>query len=154
MYQRILVPVDGSATSDEGLAQAIRMAELTHGRLRLVHCIDNLSFAFALDAYGGVSGASLDDLRKDAATLLTIAKGKAAVAGVEADGVVYDTFNDRVAEMVTREAASWGADLIVIGTHGRRGLQRAMLGSSAEQILRISPVPVLLVRAAMQDGKE
>ncbi|WP_331713029.1 universal stress protein [Variovorax sp. HW608] len=53
-------------------------------------------------------------------------------------------------ELVTNEAASWPADLIVLGTHGRRGAKRLFLGSSAEQILRIAPVPILLVRAIEQ----
>ncbi|MEJ8826979.1 universal stress protein [Variovorax humicola] len=153
MYQRLLVPFDGSAASSAGLAEAVRLAALTHGRLRLMHCIDELSFAFTVDAFAGVAGGFLDDLRKKAAALLHGAKDRAAAAGVEAEGVVYDNLYDSVAEMVMRETASWQADLIVIGTHGRRGVRRAMLGSSAEQILRLSPVPVLLVRAEAKNDQ-
>jgi hypothetical protein len=55
--------------------------------------------------------------------------------------------------MVTAEANKWPADLIVIGTHGRRGVGRLVLGSSAEHILRFAPVPVLLVRAQESTSK-
>jgi nucleotide-binding universal stress UspA family protein len=51
------------------------------------------------------------------------------------------------AEAILRDARKWGADLIVMGTHGRRGLRRVVLGSDAEQVVRMSKVPVLLVRA-------
>lgn len=147
MYQRILVPIDGSATSTQGLAEAIRLARLTGGRLRLVHVIDELSFALAMDAYYGSAGDWLDALRVNASALLESAKGSAAAEGVEADVVLIDRFKHAVHEQIIAEARTWHADLIVIGTHGRRGLGRWVMGSSAEQILRMSPVPVLLVRA-------
>jgi nucleotide-binding universal stress UspA family protein len=51
-----------------------------------------------------------------------------------------------VCDLVAAAAKSWSVELVVIGTHGRRGLGRLLLGSDAEQILRLSPVPVLLVR--------
>jgi nucleotide-binding universal stress UspA family protein len=52
----------------------------------------------------------------------------------------------RLGEAIADEAGTWNADLVVIGSHGRRGLQRLLIGSGAEQVLRLSPVPVLLVR--------
>ncbi|MDM0116362.1 universal stress protein [Variovorax sp. J22R133] len=152
MYQRILVPVDGSATSNHGLDEAIRMATLTHGHVRVMHCIDGLSFAYAMDAYAGVSGGCLEDLRRNGAALLEAADNKVAAAGLEAETVLFDGFGGSVADMVIKEAASWNADLIVIGTHGRRGVGRVFMGSSAEQVLRMAPVPVLLVRA--QDAEK
>ena len=71
MYQRILVPVDGSPTSDRGLQEAIRLAQLTHGELRLIHVIDELSFALGIDSYGYYAGELLDLLRKDGAAILS-----------------------------------------------------------------------------------
>jgi nucleotide-binding universal stress UspA family protein len=53
----------------------------------------------------------------------------------------------RAADLILEDAKKWSADLIVMGTHGRRGVRRLVLGSDAEQILRLSPVPVLMVRA-------
>ncbi|MDM0083453.1 universal stress protein [Variovorax sp. J31P179] len=147
MYQRILVPVDGSPTSERGLDEAIRIAQLTHGQLRLLHVIDELSFALAMDAYAGYAGDWLDTLREQGRTLLEKCKATAQAAGVDADIALRDTFSGSVHEQVTTEAASWPADLIVLGTHGRRGVGRVVMGSSAENILRYATVPVLLVRA-------
>ncbi|MCG3189203.1 MAG: hypothetical protein LKCHEGNO_01489 [Burkholderiaceae bacterium] len=65
-----------------------------------------------------------------------------------AETALNDTFTARVCDVVVQEALEWKADLIVIGTHGRRGASRLLLGSDAEQVLRLAPVPVLLVRDA------
>jgi len=147
MYQKILVPIDGSHTSSRGLQEAIRLAKLTRGRLRLLHVIDELSFALAMDAYAGHSGNWLDTLREAGMKLLKGAKAEALAADIDAEVVLHDSFNGKVAELVAAEASSWPADLIVLGTHGRRGIGRMFLGSGAESILRIASVPVLLVRS-------
>jgi nucleotide-binding universal stress UspA family protein len=153
MYQRILVPIDGSSTSSQGLDEAIRLAKLTQGRLRLMHVIDELSFALAMDAYAGYTGDWLAQLRAAGSKLLEEARAKAAAAGVEAECLLCDTFRGAVAERVVSDAAAWPADLIVLGTHGRRGLGRMVMGSSAELIVRHATVPVLLVRAPEVQAK-
>ncbi|MDZ4356493.1 MAG: universal stress protein [Variovorax sp.] len=148
MYQRILVPIDGSSTSGEGLAEAIRLAKLTGGRLRLVHILDELSFALGVRAYAGQSADWLEGLRATAVTLLENARAQALAEGVEADTVLRDGFKaGAVHDQVVAEASDSQADLIVLGTHGRRGLSRWAMGSNAEHILRMAPVPVLLIRA-------
>lgn len=148
MYQRILVPIDGSSTSQRGLDEAVALAQVTHGKLRLFHVIDELSFALAMDAYAGFAGDWLNELRQSGRRLLDEGQAAAKAAGVEADTVLCDKFSGTVHEQVTAEAARWPADLIVVGTHGRRGVGRLVMGSSAENILRYARVPVLLVRAA------
>lgn len=147
MYQRILVPVDGSPTADHGLQEAIRLAGLTRGSVRLLHVVDDLSFALAMDAYAGYSGDWMTELRDAGRQVLDDAKAQVVAAGLDAEAVLYDSVEGRVHELVVAEAKKWPADLIVIGTHGRRGVGRLVLGSSAEHVLRLSPVPVLLVRA-------
>ncbi|QOF76121.1 universal stress protein [Variovorax sp. 38R] len=147
MYQRILVPIDGSSTSNRGLDEAIQLAQLSGGRLRLVHVIDELSFALTMDAYAGIAGNWLEELRGSALKLLEAARAKAIKAGVQVETVLLDRFKGTVHDQITAEAQACKADLIVIGTHGRRGMGRWVMGSSAEHILRIAPVPVLLVRA-------
>ncbi|MGJ7511467.1 universal stress protein [Variovorax sp. GT1P44] len=147
MYQRILVPVDGSLTSMRGLEEAIRIAQLTHGRLRLIHVVDELSFSFGMEAYAGYGGDLLGILRENGARVLEQAKSIVAATGIEVDTILNDTFSGLVHVLVTAEASQWPADLIVLGTHGRRGVGRMVLGSSAENILRYATVPVLLVRA-------
>ena len=147
MYQRILVPIDGSATSQRGLEEAIHLAKLTKGRLRLFHVIDELSFALAMDAYAGFAGDWLNVLRENGKRILLEGREQTLAAGLEVETHLCDRFTGSVHELVNADAAQWPADLIVLGTHGRRGIGRAVMGSSAEQILRYAPVPVLLVRA-------
>jgi len=147
MYQRILVPIDGSPTSTRGLQEAIRLAMLTKGRLRLIHVIDELSFALGMDAYAGYGGNWLQLLRDKGTRVLEQAKAAVVATGVGVETTLNDTFSDAVHLVVTAEADRWPADLIVLGTHGRRGVGRMVMGSSAENILRYSTVPVLLVRA-------
>lgn len=147
MYQRILVPVDGSSTSDSGLAEAIRLAQLTHGRLRLLHVVDELSLGYGMSAYSGLAGDWLTILRQTGAEILDLGRAAANKAGVEVDTVLNDSFVGSLPHVVQTEAAGWKADVIVLGTHGRRGVSRLMLGSDAEKIIRSSLVPVLLVRA-------
>jgi nucleotide-binding universal stress UspA family protein len=146
MYERILVPIDGSPTAERGLAEAIALAALTGGRLRLVYVADLLTLVLA----GERNPPSVDLLRvvRDGGrALLHAGCACAAEAGVAADSVLLENTAGRVAELVASEAERWHADLIVIGSHGRRGVARALLGSDAEWIARLAPVPVLIVRA-------
>lgn len=145
MYQRILVPVDGSPTSLKGLAEAIRLARMTGGQIRLLHMVDALSAAMAVGAYA-ISADVIDQLRADGEQMLQEARAQAVAAGVAADTVLDEGVRGRLADWVVEQARSWPADVVVLGTHGRRGVGRLLLGSDAEQILRAAPVPVLLVR--------
>ena len=78
--------------------------------------------------------------------ILDDAQQPAASAGVATDTKAIETFGAPVADLIVDEAVAAKADLIVIGTHGRRGIGRLLLGSDAEQMLRLAPMPVLLVR--------
>jgi nucleotide-binding universal stress UspA family protein len=73
---------------------------------------------------------------------------KAAAAGLAAETelIVLETLKPRIAEAVADDAEAWPADLLVIGTHGRRGLSRLFVGSIAEGIVRVATMPVLLIR--------
>jgi len=146
MYQRILVPVDGSNTAQRGLAEAIRLARLTGGQLRLLHRVDALSMTSAMGAYAPFSNDVLAQMRTDGEALLEQARAQALAEGVAADVVLDDGVHSRLADWVVEEVRAWNADVVVLGTHGRRGVGRMLLGSDAEQVLRICPVPVLLVR--------
>jgi nucleotide-binding universal stress UspA family protein len=143
MYQRILVPVDGSATSNAGLDEAVRLAKLTGARLRLVHVPDANLFAIGIESY---VGDVLQLLSEAGAQVLAEAKARVEASGVAVDTVLGEVFGKRVCEVVNDQVTAWQADLLVIGTHGRRGARRLLLGSDAEQIVRSASVPVLLVR--------
>lgn len=153
MYERILVAVDGSETSKRGLAEALRLAQLTGGRLLLVHSIDDVSFSAAMGAYGmDVSGAVAGDwlaqLREGGRAILSGAEVTARASSVPVETVLGEGFAGPVWEQIGKEAEKWKADLVVLGTHGRRGVGRALLGSTAEMVARHATVPVLLIRSA------
>jgi nucleotide-binding universal stress UspA family protein len=149
MYKRILVPVDGSPTAIRGLDEAIRLARRSGATIHLVHALDELVF-YGLDAYqSDVFGA----LREAGARLMQQMQARVRAAGIEVTTFVSDVLPGRVCDVVIEQAKASGADLIVIGTHGRRGVGRMLMGSDAEQILRVAPTPVLLVRGADEGGR-
>ncbi len=147
MYSKILVPVDGSATSTRGLDEAIKLARLTGARLKLLHVVDLLSFATAPEAGMGATPELLSMLREGGQAVLDEARARVEKGQLSVETQLVDSLAGRVSDLVVDEAEHWGAELIVIGTHGRRGVRRLVLGSDAEQIVRMAPVPVLLVRA-------
>jgi nucleotide-binding universal stress UspA family protein len=142
MYKRILVPVDGSETSNRALVAALQMARENGGRLRLLHAIDDLAYLSGFE----YSGQVLEAARKGGSSALDDAMAIASASGVPADHKLVEVVGQRFGELVAEEARNWEADLIAIGTHGRRGVSRALLGSGAEEVLRLAPVPVLAVR--------
>ncbi len=143
-YKRILVPVDGSPTSNKGMQEAIRLAKSSRARLRLVHVVEQV-IAFSAPEVAVDIGPILDSLRAAGRRRLAGIEGRARKSGVKPETALVENFGMRVADAVIAQAKRWRADLIVMGTHGRRGLQRALVGSDAELVVRYSPVPVLLV---------
>ena len=146
MYQRILVPVDGSETSRRGLEEAIKLSKALNASIRLVHIIDDTPLA--LNPETGVAAAPLvADFAEAGKEIVEEARAFAAAQGVQVETVLHENFIGRVAERILEEARKCGAELIVMGTHGRRGIRHAVLGSDAEAVVRGASVPVLLVRA-------
>jgi len=145
MYEKILVAVDGSATSLRGLDEAIKVAKSTGGRLLLVHGVDEL--VIATDYVPTVYSAPIfEALRESGARILAQTATVVRRADLSCEQKLVETLSGRVADEIVKQAGEWRADLIVMGTHGRRGLKRLALGSDAEMVLRLSSVPVLLIR--------
>jgi nucleotide-binding universal stress UspA family protein len=142
VFKKILVPVDGSATSNKAVDFALRMAQDDLASVRLLHCIDETSF---LDAYE-YSSELIKQARQAGQKILHESLAAAQKLGVNADTLLLERAGQRLGHSVADAVGDWGADLVVVGSHGRRGLGRLLLGSGSEQILRDSPVPVLLVR--------
>jgi nucleotide-binding universal stress UspA family protein len=146
MYQRILVPVDGSDTARRGLEEAIRLSKELGSALRLVHIVDDTPLA--MNPETGIAAAPLvADFAEGGRQIIEEARVFAAGEGVQVDTALYENFTGRVAERILEDARKSGAELIVMGTHGRRGIRHAVLGSDAEAVVRGADVPVLLVRA-------
>jgi nucleotide-binding universal stress UspA family protein len=147
MFRRILVPVDGSSPSDQALVMARRMAQETGGELRIVHVLDHTAYLTGYDPVGIASGALYEAVRRSGTEILEQAEAAARQHGAAVDAVLVDRPGTRLGEAVAEAALQWAADLVVVGTHGRGGPSRLLLGSGAEQIIRLSPVPVLVTRA-------
>ena len=147
MYHRILVPVDGSSTSLEGLGEALKLAKSCQAQVRIVHVVDELiiDYGYSPALY---TQEMIEALRESGKQVLDAAANTAIREGVETSRQLIETLGGRAADSIVAAATQWPADLIVMGTHGRRGLKRLTMGSDAELVLRASPVPVLMVREA------
>jgi nucleotide-binding universal stress UspA family protein len=145
MYNRILVPVDGSSTSRRGLDEAIKLAQGSGASLRIVHVVNEFVMDTAY-AFPQFYEQVIAVMRDSGAKLLAEAEAYARERGVDCHSELHETVGGRAADAIVAQAKEWPADLIVLGTHGRRGLRRLALGSDAELVLRLSPVPVLMVR--------
>lgn len=145
MYQRILVPVDGSATAERGLREAVKLASGQSTRLLFLHVVDDYTTLSEMTSASGYE-EMLKRLRQYGLDVLTKAKHEAEAASVHSETLLREVTGKRVADVIVEQAALHGCDAIVMGTHGRRGFTRMTLGSAAEGVARISPVPVLLVR--------
>ena len=145
MYKNILVPIDGSPASERGCREAIVIAQGLGSRLHFVNIVDpRMLFAAVTSTVGPQQ--LLDGWRTDGERLVARAIADAQAAGVTASAAVRCDAGMRVCDEILEEAKRADADLIVMGTHGRRGIGRFVIGSDAEQILRTSPTPVLIVR--------
>jgi nucleotide-binding universal stress UspA family protein len=141
-FKRILVPVDGSETSNKALAVALELAKDAGGHVCLLHVVDELAYVTGFEYSQDVVKIAQDA----ASQVLRQAEAMAKAAGVESDTKLIDFPGQRLGETVAGQAREWQADLIVVGTHGRRGLGRVLMGSGAEQIIRVAPTPVLTIR--------
>ncbi len=142
MFKSILVPVDGSAASEQALPAARAVARRTGGKVELL-LVHQASLPVLQYQNVPVPDADLDrDVRVSRVEYLRSLAG-ALEGQIDVRATVLD--GDDVAEAIA-ERANAGADLIVMTTHGRRGLRRALLGSVAEHVVRHARVPVLLLR--------
>jgi nucleotide-binding universal stress UspA family protein len=147
MYERILVAVDGSPVSDRALGEAVKLAQLTGGELRVITIVDS-PLRHLPDYAVYYNPEPLREAALKAADDV-LAKARELVgdkAKTKFDRVCQERASEEIAERIETEAEDCKADLIVMGTHGRRGVRRLMLGSVAEGLLRVSNRPVLLVR--------
>jgi nucleotide-binding universal stress UspA family protein len=148
MYRRILVPLDGSATSSRGLREAVGLAKIHKARLRLLNVLDERFFVSTAEGYPMSNVSELiGSLRAEGQRALDDASKLALKQGVLVDASLVESGGKPVSDVILDEARKSRADLIVMGTHGRRGINRMLLGSDAERVIRSAPVPVLLIRA-------
>lgn len=146
MYKRILVGIDGSFPAVLALDEAIKLAREQGAKLRILHVVDS-----GLVVSPNVPSANLVESEparvEEGRSILESAGDRARKEGVEAQTVLLEEMTHQPGQLIVDQAVEWPADLIVCGTHGRRGVRRLLLGSDSEYVVRRTPVPVLLVRA-------
>ena len=152
MFSRVLVPIDGSDAAAAGLKQALKLGQSPGAKLRIVHVVNEMLVAspYSVGVFEPELYAAdvVKRLRENGWTLLKQAETLVRQHGLEPECQLLEALGDQAGDVIVRHAAEWPADIIVMGTHGRRGLRRIVLGSDAELVLRTSPVPVLLTRSA------
>jgi nucleotide-binding universal stress UspA family protein len=148
MYKRILVAIDDSATSQKALDEAINLVKSNGAALLLCHALDESLLASAVS--GLVALDNLQELEKGikthGETLVERAAERARAAGLTPETRLVESENEGVADLVVRCAEEWQADLIVVGSHGRRGVERFLVGSVAEKLVRKATTSLIIVR--------
>ncbi|MDB5891651.1 MAG: universal stress protein [Polaromonas sp.] len=144
MFRQILVPVDGSHTSDKAIEKAASIASAFSARITVVCVIDTYAFtgvgndmAYGQAEYLSSATAEAHQATRAASAIFRQSGVDTALAVVEGQAV-YRSILDT--------AAGCDADLIVMGSHGRKGLTKLVLGSVASQVLSHTHLPVLIVR--------
>jgi nucleotide-binding universal stress UspA family protein len=145
MYKKMLVAVDGSDASNQGLDEAIKLAKALGSKLKIIHVLNDVFLVGADQPYLNYE-AVLESFRASGEKTIAAASARARERQVDFESELIDAQGQRASEAIVRHAQEWGADLLVLGTHGRRGLRRVALGSDAEAVARSSTIPVLLVR--------
>jgi len=147
MHKRILVPYDGSEPSRAGLREAIDLAADSGATLIVLNVVSELPLLTGGEIYMNY-GELVEILKKTGQKLAQEAVGIAEKDGLKCESHVIDGGATPVCDVILDQVAAQRCDLVVMGTHGRRGLKRLTLGSDAELVVRRSSVPVLLAKAA------
>ncbi|MHC5231831.1 universal stress protein [Brucella sp. LJL56] len=149
MYKNILIATDGSELAEKGVDQGVALAKETGARVTFVSVTELLpSYGIVVAAEWASSPAAFQEYReaitKAATEILSKAKAKATAIGVSVEAVHVE--NQSPAQGIVEAANAKNADLIVIASHGRRGVNKLLLGSQAAEVLSLSTVPVLVVK--------
>ena len=141
LYDRVLVPTDGSAGTDSAVAHALDLAAVHGATIHAVYVVDVTSYA-GLSVDSSWEGVG-EQIRAEGEAALEAVREAAEGAGVD---VETRLLHGSPAPEIVAEAEEADCDLIVMGTHGRGGIDRLLLGSVAERVVRTATVPVLTIR--------
>ncbi|UXH76424.1 universal stress protein [Roseateles amylovorans] len=146
MFRKVLVAYDGSDPAKAALTEALRLVRGQPSELEVVHVLFDLPLNVAFSNAALVE-SSIQAQHDAAQRLLDEAIAQARAADVVPSTAILDDPGRRVAEVIVSHAVKVHAGLVVVGSHGRRGMSRALLGSDAELVARLAPMPVLIVKA-------
>ncbi|HQS32013.1 universal stress protein [Polaromonas sp.] len=147
MYQRILVATDGSELSGKAVDSAIELAAKIHATLVALYVVPHYPVSY----FEGGIAVSPDEVSRtekkwadDGQRIVDAVKKTAEAKGVAVESIL--TRSDLVAESILKAARKHKCELIVMASHGRKGIQRVLLGSETQQVLTHSTIPVLVLR--------
>jgi len=154
VFTEILVPVDGSKYSQNAAEYAVKIAKLMKAKIVVLHVLHLPAYAFTYSASGGVSPVAIptplplevsDDEKKVAKELVDSVREMAEEAGVSVETKLVE-HHPSVPDAIIQFASEAGGDLIVMGTKGKTGIKRFLLGSVTESVVHHAHCPVLVVR--------
>ena len=147
MYKRMVVAVDGSETSGKALDEATKLAREMSSVILLLHVCEEMPIMGEPDGMNMIlmqnSSKAVADAGKE---LLEKHRRLLVEQGITVETKLVETYGGRIGSVISEEAEKWNADLLVVGTHGRKGIAHLLMGSVAEGLARIASMPVLLVR--------
>lgn len=144
MFKHLLVPVDGSSTSRQSIEKAIAIAEAFKSAVTVIYVIDPYAFTGVGTDFSYGQAEYLSSATAEANEAIEAAKQAFQVHGISADASIVE--GHAIYRGILETAKSVNADLLVMGSHGRRGLEKLMLGSVTSQVLSHAHLPVLVVR--------
>jgi nucleotide-binding universal stress UspA family protein len=144
MYQQILVPTDGSELSVRAVQEAARLARLTGARLEVLSVKEPFPYSAISEMQPVPPQEFFDAQERTAQARVQAALQAAAAHGVQASGATLEALHPW--EAILDQAKAKGCDLVVMASHGRRGLGALLLGSETQKVLTHSTLPVLVIR--------
>lgn len=144
MFKHILVPADGSDNAHRAIAKAIGLAQAFKSKVSVIYVIDPYAFTGVGTDFAYGQAEYLAAATAEGNEALRVAREAFEAAGIDTTTAVVE--GHAVYKGILDSAANLGTDLIVMGSHGRRGLQKLMLGSVTSQVLSHAHLPVLVVR--------
>ena len=146
MYKRILIATDGSEVARKGVDHGLSLAKSVGAKVTVVMVTERFLIYAGPDWIPGPTEMAQYEARQKEAATKVLADVKAAADGLGVDAETVHVPEAQPAEAIIATANERQCDLIVMASHGRRGLRRLLLGSQTSEVLVSSPVPVLVVR--------
>lgn len=149
MFKTLLIAVDGSDLGDKALAAGIALARANGAKITILTATDPVSTGIGSGGFGTIDAGHIIARLEENYTTQAKKLLDASRARVEAEGIAVETLHaarQRPADAILATAQTAGIDTIVMGSHGRRGLGRLLLGSQAAEVLARAEIPVLIVK--------
>lgn len=144
MYSNILIPVDGSPTARNAAKAAIELASCIKAKLTLIHVVNLYAYAGLGAGFAEGQAMYLNDATAEAKETLSAVRADIDAAGLPCDSQIVES--NAIWRGIVETADSSGADLIVMGTHGRSMIDRLLLGSVTQRVLSHTKLPVMVIR--------